>query len=65
MQCCRTAGGVVPDVIMMSAGLWHMLHIADAAAYEKVTQEFTNATNVFVTAQVGPLQRAAAAGYNS
>ena len=41
-------------MIMMSAGLWHMLHIADAAAYMEVTQAFTNATNAFVAAQVGP-----------
>ena len=39
---------------MMSAGLWHMLHIADAAAYMEVTQAFTNATNAFVAAQVRP-----------
>lgn len=41
-------------MIMMSAGLWHMLHIADAAAYMEVTQAFTNATNAFVIAQVRP-----------
>ena len=40
-------------MIMMSAGLWHMLHIADAAAYTEVTQAFTNATNAFLAAQVG------------
>ena len=32
---CRTSTGFAPDAVVLSAGLWHMLHITDPADFAK------------------------------
>ncbi len=41
---------MAPDAVVMSVGLWHMLHIDDPADYAKQLQALRHAIHGFVSA---------------
>ncbi len=48
-KLCRTRSGESPHVVVMSAGLWHMLHIHSPADFSKQLQRLKQAMKTFLT----------------
>lgn len=46
---CRTRSGESPHAVVMSAGLWHMLHLHSPADFEKQLQRLKQAMKTFLT----------------
>ena len=46
-----TAHGEAPTSVVMSAGLWHMLHITDAPGYQQTLGNLKTAATRFMAAQ--------------
>jgi hypothetical protein len=44
---CRTQSKQTPDAIVLSAGLWHMLHVDDPVDYSGQLQNLKQAINAF------------------
>ena len=47
----RSLGGKGPDAVIVSAGLWHMLHIPDPQDYVDQQAAFTSAASVYAAHQ--------------
>ena len=48
---CRSAAGRGPDILLVSAGLWHMLHNPSAAHFQAQLAEFTAAAQAYTAMQ--------------
>ena len=46
-----TAHSEAPTSVVMSAGLWHMLHITDASGYQQTLGTLKSAASRFISAQ--------------
>ncbi len=49
---CRTHGSEQPDYIIISTGLWHMLHIGDPEGYKSAMLQLGNLSDGLVNKQV-------------
>ena len=52
---CRTHGREQPDVIIISTGLWHMLHIGDPKGYASALIQLGNLSDGLVNKLVTAL----------
>lgn len=48
---CRVSNGVSPDVIMLSLGLWHMLHITSVESFSHDMGALHQAADAFVASK--------------
>ena len=51
-MACRTFAGEQPDAIIVSTGLWHMLHIGEIMGYTEAVKDLTNLSESLVDKQV-------------
>ena len=49
---CRTHGSEQPDYIIISTGLWHMLHVGDPEGYKSAILQLGNLSDGLVNKQV-------------
>ena len=49
---CRTSARKQPDFVVVSTGLWHMLHVTDPDGYSQALSVLKEMSNSFMNAQV-------------
>ena len=53
MSClCRAGSDQQPDVIIVSTGLWHMLHVGSPKGYQAAVSDLKQQSEVLVLKQV-------------
>lgn len=49
---CRTRARTQPDMVVISTGLWHILHITDPEGYTEALDTLSLLSNAFLNSQV-------------